>query len=155
MEQTKLLEILKANQALETQEEIDLFLEAVYQLDPNDGALLPDILYLYHDGVIVDGPYKELDRVVAMMDTSLVAVNLVKVTPELISKAKDYLDLYYILVVTDPQARDVLIDALRESSDENRRIIIGLLDELFLSSDSNDDSDLEVQDGIRIVKSNV
>jgi hypothetical protein len=154
MEQRKLLEILKANQALETQEEIDFFLQAVYQLDPNDNALLPDILYLYHDGVMVDGPYKELDGVVARMDTSLVAINLVKVTRELIINAKDYLALFYILVLLDSQAREVLIDALRKSSDEDRRIILELLDEIESDFQKDNEFDLEVQDGIRIVKSN-
>jgi hypothetical protein len=153
MKQQELLGILKANQALETQEEIDQFLEAVYQLDPNDDSLLPDLFFLYHDGDMPDGPYEELDSVIAQMDPSVVAIHLAKVTPELRAKAKDYLDLFYIMTVVDTQPREVLIDALRKQSDEERRFILGLLDEIALTYRKDDD--LEIRDGIQIVKSSM
>jgi hypothetical protein len=153
MQQNELLEILKANQALETEVQARNFLTAVRQLKP-DNSLLPSILYFFFDDMEYDNPLKYLANYVAMLDKDLFAISLVETTSALITKAKEWLILFFIGPLTNQQERNVLIEALRKASDTDRAIILELFNEMMTELRDND-FDLEIRAGILFVKENL
>jgi hypothetical protein len=153
MQQNELLETLKANQSLETEEQAWNFLTAVRQLKP-DNSLLPSILYFFFDDMEYHNPLKYLANYVAMLDKNLFAISLVETTPALITRAKDWLILFFMGPLRNQQQRNVLIEAIRKASDTDRAIILELFNEM-LTELRNNDFDLEIRDGILFVKDNL
>lgn len=153
MQQNEVLETLKANQSLETEEQARKFLAAIDQLKP-DSSLLPNILYLFSEDIEYSVPLDYLANFVAMLDKDLFAISLVKTTPDLITKAKDWLIIFFMGPLRNQQERNVLIETLRKASDTERTVVLELFNEI-LTELGDDDFDLEVRNGILSVKSNI
>src|SRR5262245_19955844 len=148
MQQNELLEILKENQALETEEQAEKFLTAVRQLKPDD-SLLPDILYFFFDDMEYDTPLKYLANYVAMLDKNLFVISIVETAPALITKAKEWLTIFFAGPLTNQQQLNVLIETLRKASDTVRTVVLELFNEIMTMTKLGDDKfDLEVKNGI-------
>jgi hypothetical protein len=149
--QHQILDVLKENQNLKTEAEAKKFLAAVEQLK-TESNLLPDILYLFSDNVQYSDPLKYLANFIATLDKNLVIPNLVKVSPNMVAKAKDWLEVFFMAAAATKKGRSSLMLVLNNATDIERNIVLGLFEEILSTLDDTDEVESEIKNYLLSVK---
>jgi hypothetical protein len=152
--QGQILDVLRENQNLETEAEAKKFLAAVEQLE-TESNLLPDLLYLFSDNVQYSDPLKYLANFIATLDDSLIIPNLVKVSPNMVAKAKDWLEVFFMAATATKKGRNSLILALNNATDIERNLVLGLFEEILSTLDDTDEVESEIKNNLLSVKRKV
>jgi len=135
IDRLELLQILKANKKMKTEDEFEKFVDALTELSKIQSSkdlMLPLLLELFDDDTRYLG---EMDTILNMIESYSANVDyyvstIVKQTPYVIESAKKWLEILYLNCIYYNDERSVLQSTLQTLPETINRMILQYIDKL-------------------------